>query len=160
MSAKPVVTPEEVAAACEAVGLELVEHEPGRRDCIPDGGWYPNVTAKELHAFANHIAQARASQPKAPAPVLVAQGEASNPTNLPASLGETVHEALVAALQVFNYRADGDNTALARRVHLMTLENRDLINMMKAVANKRTLTPPGGAGGNVQGPTDAEGGAA
>ncbi len=60
----------------------------------------------------------------------------------PVSLGATVRDAIVGALQVFGYRTEGDDITLARRLHFLTIENRDLIGMMKAVEKKRSATRP------------------
>lgn len=59
-----------------------------------------------------------------------------NPTNLPESLGATVHEALTKALEVQGYRTDGDIVTLARRCHFMALEDRDLLGGQKALASR------------------------
>lgn len=61
---------------------------------------------------------------------------AKNPSNLPDSLGKTVTGALKAALEARGLRTDGSLLALARRCHLMALEDRDLISMQKALITK------------------------
>lgn len=77
----------------------------------------------------------RRDRAQAPAPVVSPKG-ADNPSNLSPTLGATVPEALTAALQVFGYRIDGDELTLARRVHFLCLENRDLINLQKVLVKK------------------------
>lgn len=59
-----------------------------------------------------------------------------NPTNLPPSLGVTVEEALKTALATRGYRTDGDTLTLARRCHFMALEDRDLLGLQKALADR------------------------
>jgi hypothetical protein len=118
---------------------EQYSHLPEARDDI-SGAWESVIQARDA---------ALALTPVVGAPQAAVDAVPNNPTNLPESLGETVHEALVGALQVRGYRADGDNVALARRTHLMAMEDRDLINMQKLLINKlkeRTPPPEGGIG--------------
>lgn len=59
-----------------------------------------------------------------------------NPSNLPEALGKNVKAALVAALKARGLRTDGSLLALARRCHLMALEDRDLIAPQKTLIEK------------------------
>lgn len=104
-------------------------------DLLSEAETHLSEAAKGLQSDIYEFRKRR-DRAQAPAPAALAKG-AANPTNLSLTLGATVPEALTAALQVFGYRIDGDELTLARRVHFLCLENRDLINLQKAVAKKK-----------------------
>lgn len=67
---------------------------------------------------------------------IAADATPENPRNLPEALGKNVKAALVAALKARGLRTDGSLLALARRCHLMALEDRDLIALQKTLIEK------------------------